>query len=397
MVTTVMKRRVGLLEDKILDIVLQKDEDTATDNANKDSNVFSTQRDLIAGAAAKHIAEHHFVPKHLMKAHKEGLIHCHDLDYFPLMGYTNCCLVDLRDMLENGFSMNGVKIETPKGIQTAMTLASQIVMAVGSQQYGGISFNRLDEVLENYVTMSYMKWLRIAEDLVLPHLLSKGSSISIGYIGLNEMVNAMFGESTHIFEDQLKKDFALEVLSYIDNYVNNLKEKSGIGYSVYATTSERQCYRLCKCVEDKFGVVEGVPDKGYFTNSFHLEATKQTDPYPRMTFEAEFIPYSSGGFISYGEFPDMTKNLEALENVWDFSYEVTPYYAVNVPSDKCLECKFEGELNNTSKGFVCPKCNNSDQTKLYAIRRVSGYLGSPAQRPLNVGKSKEVKSRVKNL
>ncbi|CAH9012018.1 putative anaerobic ribonucleoside triphosphate reductase [Vibrio phage 424E50-1] len=621
MVTTVMKRRVSLLEDKILDIVLQKDEDTATDNANKDSNVFSTQRDLIAGAAAKHIAEHHLIPKHLMKAHSEGLIHCHDLDYFPLMGYTNCCLVDLQDMLENGFSMNGVKIETPKGIQTAMTLASQIVMAVGSQQYGGISFNRLDEVLETYVTMSYLKWLRIAEnaeipdklsfaesrvrkevydacqtfeyqvnsmtctsgqspfisvgfglgtswearliqemilkvreegiggdkmtaifpkllysikeginrkpqdinydikqmalacaakrlypdilnydkvveitgsfkasmgcrsflsewkdsqgnlkhsgrcnlgvttlnlpmiavesktniekfwellneglelckqfcefrlevlsktkarqaptlfmqgallrleaeEYVLPHLLDKGSSISIGYIGLNEMVNAMFGEDTHIFEDKLKKSFALEVLSYINNYVNNLKEKHGIGYSVYATPSERQCYRLCKCVEDKFGVVVGVTDKEYFTNSFHLEANKQTDPYSRMLFEAEFVTYSSGGFISYGEFPEMTKNLEALEDVWDFSYEVTPYYAVNVPSDKCLECSFEGELRNTSKGFVCPKCNNSDQMKLYAIRRVSGYLGSPAQRPFNLGKSKEVKNRVKNL
>ena len=234
------------------------------------------------------------------------------------------------------------------------------------------------------------------EDYVLPNLLKRGSSISIGYIGLNEMVNSLFGTKQHILEGEDKNIFALKVLQYINNYVDRIKKDTGIGYSVYATPSESQCYRLRNAIYNKYGVIDGVTDKEYLTNSFHLEAGKEADPYTRMLFEANFIQYSAGGFISYSELPDMTRNIEALENLWDFSYNVTPYYAINCPSDKCLECGFEGELLNKSKGFVCPRCSNSDTTTLYAVRRVSGYLGNPAQRPFNKGKTSEVIDRVKN-
>jgi ribonucleoside-triphosphate reductase len=235
------------------------------------------------------------------------------------------------------------------------------------------------------------------EDYVLPHLLERGSSISIGYIGLNEMANAMYPESTHLFDNEIKQKFILDTITYINNYTELLKSQTGVGYSTYGTPSESQCKRMRDCIYNKYGEVQGVTDKEYLTNSFHLEAGKQTDVYSRMDFEAKYVKYSSGGFISYGELPSMKNNLEALENIWDYSYNVTPYYAINTPSDKCFECNFKGTLKSTSKGFCCPICDNSNPNMLYAIRRVSGYLGNPHKRMFNSGKTKECQDRVLNL
>lgn len=145
------------LVKNILSVADCQNEEVMSANANKDAAVFSTQRDLFAGESAKYVAHNYLLPKHLSDAHQKGLIHIHDLDYFPLSGMTNCCLIHLEDMLTNGFKMNNVEITTPTNINTAMTLASQIVMAVASSQYGGISFNRLDEVLAPYVTKTLSK------------------------------------------------------------------------------------------------------------------------------------------------------------------------------------------------------------------------------------------------
>lgn len=605
------------LVEKILSVVNGDNEEVVTGNANKSTEVFSTQRDLIAGEAAKYIAHNYLLPKHLSEAHLEGKIHIHDLDYAPLSGQSNCCLINLDDMLTNGFKMNGVEITTPTNINTAMTLASQIVMAVASCQYGGISFDRFDEVLEKYVTMTYNKHLLVAnnfniqdkedyahsrtekdvydacqtfeyqvnsmtctsgqtpfitigfglgasweakllqecilkirigglgehkttaifpkliysikdgvnhkkddpnydikqlavecsskrlypdilnydqvvdvtgsfkasmgcrsflsklekdgkeihsgrsnlgvvtinlpmvameagsvdnfyqlleeylglakevcefrldylskvkaksapilyqeggllrlqpDELVLPHLIDRGSSISVGYIGINETVNALL-EGDHLLHDKNKQKLAIEILEFFNEKVTQFKEESGVGYSVYATPSESQCKRLRDAAYNKFGEVSGVTDKEYFTNSFHLEASMQTDPYTRMDFERQFISLSAGGFISYSELPDMKNNLQALEDLWDFSYNVTPYYAINTPVDVCFECNFGGTMDNTSRGFRCKRCGNTDQRRMYVIRRVSGYLGNPNSRPFNKGKMQECNDRKIN-
>ncbi|MGL5335536.1 MAG: anaerobic ribonucleoside-triphosphate reductase, partial [Enterovibrio sp.] len=128
-----------------------------------------------------------------------------------------------------------------------------------------------------------------------------------------------------------------------------------------------------------------------------LDVQKKVDPYAKIDFERGYPELSSGGFICYGEFPNMQNNIEALEDVWDYSHKHVPYYGTNLPIDECYVCGFTGEFSCTSKGFVCPACSNHDQSKVSVTRRVCGYLGSPDARPFNSGKQEEVKRRVKHL
>ena len=138
-------------------------------------------------------------------------------------------------------------------------------------------------------------------------------------------------------------------------------------------------------------------DKDYYTNSFHLDVRYKTDAYSKIEFEKGYPQYSSGGFICYAEFPNMRKNLEALEDVWDFTYTRIPYFGTNTPVDQCFECGYKGEFECTSKGFVCPNCGCHDPSKVSVIRRVCGYLGAPDARPFNSGKQEEVMERVKHV
>lgn len=124
---------------------------------------------------------------------------------------------------------------------------------------------------------------------------------------------------------------------------------------------------------------------------------KKVNPYDKIDFEMPYPELASGGFICYGEFPNMQRNIEALEDVWDYSYERVPYYGTNTPIDECYECGFSGEFTCTSKGFTCPKCGNHDPKKVSVTRRVCGYLGSPDARPFNSGKQEEVLRRVKHM
>lgn len=196
------------------------------------------------------------------------------------------------------------------------------------------------------------------------------ASISLGYIGIHEAINALYREGSHIYDSAELQGKAVALLSYIKSTVQRWKQGTGWGFSLYSTPSESLCKRFCQLDKVEFGLISGVTDKGYYTNSFHLDVERKVSPYQKIDFEAPYPELSSGGFICYGEFPNMQYNLEALENIWDYSYSRVPYYGTNMPIDQCYKCGFEGEFDCLSKGFVCPVCGNCDSKTVSVTRRV---------------------------
>ncbi|MDX7990228.1 anaerobic ribonucleoside-triphosphate reductase [Xenorhabdus littoralis] len=609
------------LDQEIRGLIEQSDFSLLNENANKDSKVIPTQRDLLAGIVARQYAKQHMLPRDVVMAHEKGEIHYHDLDYAPFFPMFNCMLIDLQGMLTNGFKMGNAEIEPPKSISTATAVTAQIIAQVASHIYGGTTINRIDEVLAPFVTASYDKHLAIAKEwkiadqaayaeartekecydafqsleyevntlhtangqtpfvtfglglgtskesrliqisilrnriaglgknrktAVFPKLVfaihdglnhrfgdphydikllalecaskrmypdilnydqvvkvtgsfktpmgcrsflgvyeekgrqlhegrnnlgvislnlprialeAKGNetefwqlldqrlllakkalmtritrlentkarvapilymegacgvrlkaddniaeifkqgraSISLGYIGMHETINALYGNHSHIFDDERRQQKALSIVRRLREAVDQWKQETGYGFSLYSTPSENLCDRFCRLDTAEFGEIQGVTDKGYYTNSFHLDVEKKVNPYDKLDFEALYPPLANGGFICYGEYPNLQHNLKALEDVWDYSYSRVPYYGTNTPIDECYQCGFTGEFSCTSKGFTCPQCGNHDSAHVSVIRRVCGYLGSPDARPFNTGKQEEVKRRVKHL
>lgn len=609
------------LNREIQGLVEQTNFSLLNENANKDSKVIPTQRDLLAGIVAKHYAQQHLLPRDVVLAHERGEIHYHDLDYAPFFPMFNCMLIDLKGMLTNGFKMGNAEIEQPKSIATATAVTAQIIAQVASHIYGGSTINRIDEVLAPFVRASYNKHLVVATEWqiananeyarartekecydafqsleyevntlhtangqtpfvtfgfglgtswesrliqtailrnrlaglgkngktavfpklvfsikdginhkagdinydikqlalecaskrmypdilnydqvvavtgsfktpmgcrsflgvyeengeqihegrnnlgvislnlpriaiearydetrfwqllderlklcrkalmtriarfenvkarVAPILYMEGAcgvrlnaddsvaqifkngraSISLGYIGLHETINALYGTEKHVFDSETLREKAIAIVQKLRDTADRWKAETGYGFSLYSTPSENLCDRFCRLDTAEFGVIDGVTDKGYYTNSFHLDVEKKVNPYDKIDFEAPYPKMASGGFICYGEYPNLQHNLKALEDVWDYSYRYVPYYGTNTPIDECYDCGFSGEFSCTSKGFVCPKCGNHDPARVSVTRRVCGYLGSPDSRPFNAGKQEEVKRRVKHL
>lgn len=594
------------------------------ENANKDARVFPTQRDLLAGIVAKHFARNHILPKHIVEAHDSGDIHYHDLDYSPFTPYTNCCLVDLKGMLENGFKMGNADIEPPKSIGVATALMAQITAQIASHQYGGTTFANVDKVLAPYVQMTYDKhfkdakkyqiprdvqyaidktekdvfdafqsyeyevntlhtangqtpfvtitfgtgqsrcermiqkailknrirglgkegitpvfpklvmfmekginldpedrnydikqlalecaskrmypdiissannraitgssvpvspmgcrsflsvwhddngneildgrnnlgvvtinlprialeaqeaddaheaFWRILDDRlglcfealmtridslrgvkasVAPILYTEGafgvrlkpddeilelfkngrSSISLGYIGLHETL-LMFGSGQHPFDRIGSQNIGRLIIEYLRAATEAWKKKTGYGFSLYSTPAESLCHRFCKLDFEKFGSVKGVTDKGWYTNSFHLDVDRKVTPFEKIDYEADYHYIATAGHISYVEFPDMKNNLQALEKVWDYAMDKLDYFGTNLPVDKCFVCGSDDEFTPTEEGFHCKHCGNHDPAKMNVTRRTCGYLGA-AERPMNKGKQNEIIHRVKH-
>lgn len=623
----IAREQNGKLFRDIKGLMTLSNKELTNENANKDSRVFPTKRDLLAGIVSKHMARNHILPKHIVEAHDSGDIHYHDLDYSPFTPYTNCCLVDLKGMLENGFRMGNADIEPPKSIGVATALMAQITAQIASHQYGGTTFANVDQVLAPYVEMTYNKhfkdavwygvpkskqyamektekdvfdafqsyeyevntlhtangqtpfvtitfgmgtgwrermiqkailknrirglgkkgitpvfpklvmfmekginlnpedrnydikklalecaskrmypdiisaannrritgssipvspmgcrsflsvwndehgneildgrnnlgvvtinlpriaieaeaqededahdafWRILDERLelcfealmtridslrgvkasVAPILYTEGafgvrlkpddeilelfkngrSSISLGYIGLHETL-MLFGSGQHPFDRIGSQNMGRLILEYLRAATEAWKKKTGFGFSLYSTPAESLCHRFCKLDYEKFGSIKGITDKGWYTNSFHLDVDRKVTPFEKIDYEADYHYIATAGHISYVEFPDMKNNLEALEKVWDYAMDKLDYFGTNLPVDKCFECGSDDEFKPTEDGFHCTHCGNHDPEKMSVTRRTCGYLGAPAVRGFNEGKNKEMMHRTKH-
>ena len=618
-------RKANTTDESILSLIRNSNKDVMEENSNKNARMAATQRDLIAGEVSKDLTRRILLPENISKAHDEGAIHFHDADYF-LQPIFNCCLVNIKDMLENGTVMNAKMIESPKSFQVACTIVTQIIASVASSQYGGQSVNvahlgkylrrtrekyvaeckkefgdsisddavekivnmRLkselragvqtiqyqintlmttngqspfvtlflhlddnDEYIEEnamiieeilrqryegiknevgvYVTPAFPKLVYVLDEnnclkggkydyltklavkcsskrlypdyisakqmrenyqgnvfspmgcrsflapwkdengnykfegrfnqgvvsINLPQcgILAKGdekkfweiledrlqlcydalmcrhealkgtisdvspvhwqygaiarldkgekidkylyggySTISLGYIGLYEVTKLVKGVS-HTTPEGM--EFARKVMNTMRAHCDKWKKETNIGFALYGTPAESLCYRFARIDKERFGTIKDVTDKGYYTNSYHVDVRENIDAFSKFKFESQFQKISSGGAISYVEIPNMRHNLDALEDVVKFIYDNILYAEFNTKSDYCHVCGFDGEIIiNDDNEWECPCCHNKDQRKMNVTRRTCGYLG---ENFWNVGKTKEIKARVLHL
>lgn len=603
-----------------------------SENSNKNVVLLTTQRDYMAGILSTDITKRQLLSPEIVQAHNEGIIHFHDADYFAQNAISNCCLINLEDMLQNGTCINEIRIEKPHRLITAMTIATQIITAVTSSQYGGAtislthlapfvrdSFNRhydkyiewgflpedakrfasidlkkevtdsvqtfnyqcnsmtttngqspflsvfmyLGETVEYkeelamlieeffnqriiglknkvgvYVTPAFPKLLYVLEEdnihkdkkywylsdlaamcsakrmvpdyisekkmleykidkngsgnvygcmgcrsFLTPYLnkngdpqyygrfnqgvvtislpdialssdgdinefwtifeermelchkalqcrherlegtksdvapilwqdgafsrLSKGeeidellhdgySTLSLGYAGLYECVKYMTGHS-HT-DGKNGTEFAIEVMQRLNDYCNKWKEKERIDYSVYGSPIESTTYKFAKCLKKRFGIVEGITDRDYITNSYHIPVFEEIDPFEKLEIESQFQKLSPGGAISYIECADLTKNTSVVLEVMKFIYDHIMYAELNTKSDYCQICGYDGEIKIVEENgeliWECPNCKNRDKSKMNVTRRTCGYIGSNFWNP---GRTEEIAERYVHL
>ncbi len=600
-----------------------------TENSNKNAKIVTTQRDYLAGITSTDITRRFLLPEDIVQAHDDGIIHFHDADYFAQNALHNCDLIDLEDMLQNGTNINGIMIEKPHRFLTAMTIATQLITAVNSSQYGGCTitlthlapFVRLskefyekkykarkctkaeiekyvaedlkkeiidgvqtfqyqinsmtttngqapflsvclylgeteeykeelamliEEVLKQriegmknekgvYITPAFPKLLYVLEEdnikksskyfyltklaaectakrmvpdyisekimkqnkidkngdgqcypcmgcrsFLTPYVdkngkpkyygrfnqgvvtinlvdialssdkneedfweifderlelchralqirhkrlsratsdvapilwqhgalarLEKGesihellhhgySTISLGYAGLYECVKYMTGNS-HT-DNGVGKEFGLRVMQHLNDKCKEWKQAEDIDYSVYGTPIESTTYKFSKCLRDRFGIIKGITDRNYITNSYHVPVFEEIDAFTKLKLESDFQRLSPGGAISYIETSNLSNNLEAIIEVIKFIYDNIMYAELNTKLDYCQECGYTGEiLIGEDLEWYCPNCGNKDHDKLNVARRTCGYIGANFW---NKGRTQEIKERVVHL
>ncbi len=639
--TRELVRKANTTDQSIKELIEGESEYWNNENSNKNAQVVTTQRDYLAGITSTDITRRFLLPEDVVKAHDEGIIHFHDADYFAQNALTNCELINLDDMLQNGTIMNGVMIEKPHRFITACTIATQIILAVTSSTYGGATvslshlapfvkssydkyYNKykarglkeeeckkfaqedtkkeiadgvqtfnyqvnsmtntngqapflsvcmylgetdeykdelamiIEEFLKQrimgfknekgvYITPAFPKLLYVLEEdnirkdskywyltelaakctakrmvpdyisekmmkelkknengtgdcypcmgcrsfltpdrimhlgniskakdyvenkpkyygrfnqgvvtinLVDVALSSKGdmnkfwkiyeerlelchkalrlrherlskvksdvapilwqygalarlekgesihellhhgySTISLGYAGLYECVKYMTGHS-HTDNGE-GKEFAIEVMQKLNDKCTQWKNDEDIDYSVYGTPIESTTYKFAKCLRERFGIVHGITDREYITNSYHVPVFEEIDAFSKLKLESEFQKLSPGGAISYIETPNLQDNIEVVLQVIQFIYDNIMYAELNTKSDYCQKCGFDGEiLIDDNLEWYCPNCGNRDHNTLNVARRTCGYIGSNFW---NKGRTQEIKERVLHI
>ncbi|WP_038300755.1 anaerobic ribonucleoside-triphosphate reductase [Clostridioides mangenotii] len=234
---------------------------------------------------------------------------------------------------------------------------------------------------------------RLAKGEKIDRLLENGySTLSLGYVGIYEMVQAMLGESNTTEEGQ---KFSLEVVSYLKKACDKWREETGLGFSLYGTPAENLVYRFCRIDKQKFGEIPNVTDKLYYTNSYHVNVTEEIDAFSKLSYEAPFHSLSTGGCISYIETPNLSNNLKAVEQIINFIYHNVQYAEINSRPDVCYKCGFRGEiLTDEYLEWYCPNCGNKDQQEMQVMRRTCGYIGTSFW---NKGRTEEISERVFHL
>ena len=627
--TRELVRRSNTTDLAIKELIDGENEYWNTENSNKNAKIVTTQRDYLAGITSTDITRRFLLPEEIVEAHDQGIIHFHDADYFAQNALHNCDLISLEDMLQNGTNINGVIIEKPHKFLTAVTIATQIITAVSSSQYGGCtitlthlapfvrdSYNRYLKIYKNrklskedcekfakedlkteitagvqtfqyqvnsmtttngqapflsvcmylgeteeykeelamiieeflnqriegmknekgvYITPAFPKLLYVLEEdnihenskyyyltelaakctakrmvpdyisekmmkklkidkngngqcypcmgcrsFLTPYVdkegkpkyygrfnqgvvtinlvdvalsadkdeelfwkifderlelchralqirhkrlakatsdvapilwqhgalarLGKGesihellhggySTISLGYAGLYECVKFMTG---HSHTDNGKgKEFALEVMQKLNDKCKEWKEAENMDYSVYGTPIESTTYKFAKCLRERFGIIKGITDRNYITNSYHVPVFEEIDAFTKLSLESEFQKLSPGGAISYIETPNLQNNIPAVIEVIKFIYDNIMYAELNTKSDYCQKCGYDGEiLINDDLEWYCPNCGNKDHDTLNVARRTCGYIGTKFW---NKGRTQEIKERVLHL
>mgnify|MGYP004506220669 FL=1 len=258
--------------------------------------------------------------------------------------------------------------------------------------------NRLKGTLSDVapILWQYGACARLKKGETIDKLLYGGySTISLGYAGLYECVKYMTGKS---HTDPTATPFALEIMNHMNAACKKWKAEHNIDFSLYGTPLESTTYKFAKCLQKRFGIIKGITDKGYITNSYHVHVTEKINAFDKLKFEAQFQHLSPGGAISYVEVPDMQDNLDAVLEVMKFIYDNIIYAELNTKSDYCQVCGYDGEIVVEDRGgklvWVCPKCGNTDQDKMNVARRTCGYIGTQFW---NQGRTQEIKERVLHL
>ena len=259
--------------------------------------------------------------------------------------------------------------------------------------------NRLRGTLSDAapILWQYGALARLKKGETIDKLLFGGySTISLGYAGLYECVKYMTGKS---HTDEEAKPFALKVMQHMNDRCKQWKQKENIDFSLYGTPLESTTYKFSKCLQKRFGIIPGVTDKNYITNSYHVHVSEEIDAFTKLKFESDFQQLSPGGAISYVEVPNMQDNIPAVLSVMKFIYENIMYAELNTKSDYCQECGYDGEIQIKTDDsgkliWQCPCCGNTDQSKMNVARRTCGYIGTQYW---NQGRTQEIKDRVLHL